>query len=449
MGTRRDRIVVRAAFVLFGWWWAWRRLRHTYFFFDEWSMVGRTLHTGPLEGMTTQFNGHLWVFQDVIYRIQVGWFGLDDHWFVVATFLLSLATLQLVLSAIFERVGMSFPAGLMLATLLTYLGAAAQNFVFAVQVSPTFAAATAYAPALVVLGRRSSRGRLVAVGGLVLASTMFDSGFGLVGWAFAAVLVVREWSPRDLVALAPAGVVLALWYGFADLGREIYPSDLGRQVAFAPRLLARSAGALLGGGPVVGTVLLAVAVFVAAFIRRTAITPERTSLALAGLVATGVIVVGISRNRAGIPDIPWREFNRYFQNVGVPLVLAFTPLVLAAVDGLPGARELPRAIRTGTVPVALVAAFLLGVPAEQDYGDDFVAWNGQVRRELDAALGTLARGCPAGTELDPAARPMGSLNPQIRVGFLVELVDRGLLDPDPDPDAAVDPVVAERMCPTG
>ena len=39
--------------VLFGWWWAWRRLRHTYLFYDEWSMVERVLRNSPLDGMTS------------------------------------------------------------------------------------------------------------------------------------------------------------------------------------------------------------------------------------------------------------------------------------------------------------------------------------------------------------------------------------------------------------
>ena len=93
--ANRPALGARAAswtgLVLFGWWWAWRRLRHTYLFYDEWAMVDRVVHSAPLDGMTTGFNTHLWFLQDPIYRLQGLWFGFDDHWLVVALFLVALA----------------------------------------------------------------------------------------------------------------------------------------------------------------------------------------------------------------------------------------------------------------------------------------------------------------------------------------------------------------------
>ena len=55
--------------------WATRQLRHSYFFYDEWSIIGRVLHMPAGAGTMASFNGHLWMLQYWLYRAQVSWFG--------------------------------------------------------------------------------------------------------------------------------------------------------------------------------------------------------------------------------------------------------------------------------------------------------------------------------------------------------------------------------------
>ncbi|MEP6299401.1 MAG: hypothetical protein ABJ382_18915, partial [Ilumatobacter sp.] len=217
-----SRIVVAQALAaaLLGVSWAGRRLRHTYFYFDEWSMIGRVTQLGPIDGATTSFNGHLWLFQDAIFRVQAVVFGLDSNVFVVAVFVLSLVALHLSLAALAVRVGVPVVPALMLAGLLTYLGPAAQNFVFAVQVSPTFATAAAVAVPAIVSGRQPTMRRCVIVSTLLLSSVSFDSGVGLMALALGGGSVVALWPRRRWWVLAPSGLVTASWYTFGNLGPE-------------------------------------------------------------------------------------------------------------------------------------------------------------------------------------------------------------------------------------
>ncbi|MCB0979595.1 MAG: hypothetical protein H6513_10775 [Acidimicrobiaceae bacterium] len=447
--ANRPALGARAAswtgLVLFGWWWAWRRLRHTYLFYDEWAMVDRVVHSAPLDGMTTGFNTHLWFLQDPIYRLQGLWFGFDDHWLVVALFLVALAGFQLVLAALFERAGMAVLPAALTATLLVYLGTASQNFTFAIQVSPTVAAAAAFTPGLLVIDRRASRMRDVGVGLAVLLATLADSGFGVVGLVFAAVLISRVWSWRHLVSLVPAALVLVWWFGLTDQGPAPFPSSAGHQVVFAARLLIRSAGALVGGGAVVGVAVLVVFVAAAAAaLRWGTMPPGGRALAIGALVATVVVAVGISHNRAGIPGLAWRDFNRYLQNVGVPLVLAAAPGLVAVGSRLVGTAPARRRWGAAVACAAIAAAFALSVPAERDYAADFLAWNGLVRQRVEATAVVLATGCPEGTVLHLDAQPAGGFSPQVTAQLVLDLMGRGLLHVQPG--VAPDPALTAELC---
>lgn len=431
--------------VLFGWWWAWRRLRHTYLFYDEWSMVERVLRNSPLDGMTADFNTHLWFFQDPIYRVQGRWFGFDDHWFVVVVFLGALAAFQLVLAAVLERAGVAMAPAALVATALTYLGTASQNFMFAIQVSPTIAAAAAFAPALLVVDRAPSRWRAAGVGGLLLLSALADSSFGAVGLAFTVVLVLRRWNWRQLGAVVPAALVLLVWFGFVDHPPVAFPTSVWRQAHFAGRLVLRTAGAWLGGGAVVGAVVLVVlAAATVTALRWGVMPPGGRALALAAAVATVVIAAGISHNRAGIPGLAWRDVNRYFQNVGVPLALAAAPGIVGVASRFAGAAAVRRRWGVVVACAAAVAAFAATVPAERDYARDFLAWNGLVRQKVDATVALLSTGCPAGTILRTDAQPAGGFSPQVTVQLVLDLMDRGLLQPQPG--AVADPAVTAELC---
>lgn len=57
-----------------GGFWAAYGLRHTYFFYDEWSMIDRVVRLPFWAGTTSSFNGHLWMLQYWLYRAQTSWF---------------------------------------------------------------------------------------------------------------------------------------------------------------------------------------------------------------------------------------------------------------------------------------------------------------------------------------------------------------------------------------
>lgn len=429
-------VIVSAAGVL----WSARRVRNTYFHFDEWSMLGRVTSFGPIEGATTSFNGHLYLFQDLVYRTQATAFGLENNHFVRFVFLVSLVALHLSLAWLILRLGASSTLAVLIAALLTYMGAASETFLFPFQLSPTFAAAAAIAGTAAVIDAEPTVRRSFLVGALMLLSVLFDSGMSTLALALCGGVVVQQWPRRFWWTVAPSAATAVGWFLVADLGPS-FPGSVGDRGVFVARLVVRSAGALVGGGAWAGAVALAgFSAALAAAVRSRALSRSARAVTIAGFVATVLTAVSIAQSRAAIPGFTFFNFNRYIQNVGLPLLITFLPSLIAVgrqtLDRWPERRTVLHVAAT----LAVALAFASSLDEEREYGTVFVGWNQRVEAIVDATASLAVNGCPAGTRLDPASRPAASLSPQITAALVVEFVERDLIVADPDVDPSADVV---------
>jgi hypothetical protein len=426
-------------------WAAWH-LHRSYFFYDEWSMIDRVLHEPPLAGTMASFNGHLWMLQYWIYRAQVTWFGVDDHVFVAAVFVVALVVLHVSLAMLLRVSGLSPVSSTLLAGLLTYLGAASQNFLFAVQLSPALSlAAGAAASALALAGPPTGR-RAVAVGSLALLAVALDSGMALVSVTLASVVTVLAWPGRARLAVVPGLLAVAFWAIVGSHG-PAFPASLDVRAQFAGELLLHAAGALIGRGSRTGAVLLAIAVIlVVSVLRRGEADARGRIMLVAGGAATTVVVAALAAARAGYPGIDLVLFNRYLQDVAIPLTVAVAPIVAI------GGRRLVRAVwpaagpRTATAAgaVLLAGAFACGLAPKRAYHSGFERMNVATRDGVASAAMVVRDGCPSGRPPDAASQPLGEIGPQISTRLIRELVERGMLSAPVG--RRPDPAIVARMC---
>lgn len=414
-----------------------------YYFYDEWSMIYIGSHFKALDGMTTSFNGHLWMMEYWIYRIQVSVFGLDSRFFISACFVVAIVALHLSIAAVLRACDLPRQLSLMIGGLLAYLGCASQNFIFTVQVSLVLSMAAGLFGAAIVLRNLPSTRAIVGTGLCLLASSVLASGVAIGVVAFAGVIAAIRWRWAAVSAVAPAAIVLVWWFTTAELG-EHYPAALGDRVSFASRLLLQSVGAVAGNERAVGAMLSGVAMtlIVVALVCRW-LDKRAVTLLVAGIASAIVTAAAIAQSRAGIRGFNFENFNRYLSYVAIPLTLAAAPALVAVVRNIPfGKRQtsLVRAVPAGAVAIA----FILGLSTASSYTELFEVWNVQTRHDVVAATLVINEGCPSGVAPDPASFPT-SYNPQLTTQLLRELVERGALSIGPT--EAADPVVTARMCP--
>lgn len=430
-----------AGALLAGW-----ALRNSYFFYDEWTVVERALDMPAAAGMFTPFNGHVWIAQYWFYRLQLSWLGVDDHRLVCVLFVGALIALHAAVAVVFRVAGLSRPVALLAGGLITYLGAASQNFVFAIQVSPALATAAGVAATAIVLARPPSAASRAWVGGLMLAAVGFDSGTAVIAVTLAAGAALAAWRRRAWPVVLPAAlaVVSALFWGWGDAAP--LPAAPGTRLVFGVHLLFRSAGALVGGDEHAGLALVAASIAVLlAGVRWQAIGPRSAALLVAGTTAAGVATTAIAVSRAGDAQLDFVNFNRYLQNVGLPLFIGLLP-AWADTCGVLAANAVPprvRPILAWIGPGLVLAAFLAGVPAMLRYQRMFEEWNLETRRQVQGAAAIVLDGCGPGTPPAAESRPLGALGPQLSTRLLRALLERGLLHPAA---AAPDPAVRRRMC---
>lgn len=427
-----------------GLWWSGRRVAHTYFHYDEWSMLARGIKFDPIHGATRSYNGHLYLFQDLVYRTQATFFGLDHNRFVAAVFLASLLALHFALAWLAIRLGMSPLLALATGGLITYLGAASETFIFPFQLSPTFAAAVAITATAVAIDHDPSRRRAVVVGSLLVLSVLFDSGMSVLGLALGGGIVVSTWPRRFWWTLVPSVVIVVSWALVADLGQS-YPGTLADRAGFMLRLILRSAGALVGGGAWAGAAVLVAggaAVTVAVHARLLSATARAVSFS--GLAATLLTAASIAQSRATIAGFTFFNFNRYLQNVGLPLAVTFIP-ALVSVAGAATRRWPQRQTALHAIGVIMVAlAFAAALDDERSYATAFVGWNETVERDVKQTVSLITFGCPPGTRLDPNSIPAGDISPQLSTSLLIDLVERDLLTSGQRSE--YDPAVTNAVC---
>ena len=203
--SRLRTSVAWVAIPLAGALWHLHNLRGTWWFFDEWSVIERVSHRAFFEGVTTGFNGHLWMPTYVLYRAQVSQFGIERHAFVMAAYVLVLVALDLAIAAVLRASSVPLLVALPMAALVTYLGVAGQNLLFVVQASSMLAMALCAAATALVLRRPPTRTTLTIVGVVLLCAVGADSGYALSGIVLASIVAVLTWSwRRAWPALVPS-----------------------------------------------------------------------------------------------------------------------------------------------------------------------------------------------------------------------------------------------------
>jgi hypothetical protein len=431
-------------------WAAWH-LRNSYFFYDEWSMVERALHMPPGLGMMANLNGHLLMLQYLLYWAQVAWFGLGSHTFICVAFVCALVAFHLSVAALFKVAGLPSVASVLLGGVLTYLGAASQNFIYAIQTSPMLSPTACFAASALALARPASRRRSVVAGALLLVSVGLDSGMALVGLPFAIVVVGLSWRRSALPAVLPALLALIAWFTLAGFG-PAFPSSLGQKVGFARHLLLHALGGLVGRGETVGAAILLLSAAVIVFgLRRRHVTGVPRIMLIAGTVATAVATAALAQSRAGLRGFTFFDFNRYLQNVAVPAALAIVPALAVTARGVLANRPRLAAIAAPyagyLLPLGAMAAFVLGLRPLHAYAVGFETWNLGARRVVRQAALTLRDGCPSGEPPQPWIAPLGDFAPQVNVTLLRELFDRGAFDTLVATSLEPDPLVVARICP--
>lgn len=447
--TRSARTAAWVVIPLLGAWWHAHNLRGTWWFFDDWSVIDRVLRVPLRDGLLGGFNGHFWVVEFLVYRVQVHTVGIDSHRFVALCYVAVLAALVVALAAVLRAGGTPTLVSLGTAVVVTYLGVGAQNMLFAVQVAPMLAIAVCLAATAVALRFAPGRLAVAVVGGALLLSVGCDSGYALTGILLATVAVWRSWPGRARLAVVPAIVAVATWHLVGDLGPR-WPGTVGRRAAFAVDLVLHTLGALVGRAIVAGTVLAIVTVVLIGLgLRSGHVTGAARTLLYAGGAASVLAVGALAQARADLVGRDFASSNRYLQNTAVPLVVALVPALAASLRGLsarllagrsPGARAGAAAI----APVVVALAFAGGLGPLRAYRAEFVAANGAVRDAVRSTVVVVVGGCPFGTDLDPASQPAGAASPQLTTGLVVDLVAAGALTPVEGADA--DPAVVERIC---
>jgi hypothetical protein len=398
------------------------RYHHTYFFYDEWGMIDRvTSGSNHLDLAFRSFNGHLWVFPYLTYLAQVRWFGLATNWPVFTLFCVSLVALYLAIVAVLHALRVPLPIAAAAAAVVTYFGPGSQDMVFEVQLSWNFAAAFGLLAAVIVLRARPSWVPASAAAVSLVIAAGWDSVGATLLLVLVAIVAVRMWRRAIvLVTLAPAATLVGTWWlliGHSAPNQG--PSSAGAAARFAVRLVLSAFGGLVAHGIAVGAfAAMATVTILAIAMRRERVGEPALTALIAGAATTAASVGMITVTRAGLVGKDLRDYNRYIQLIAILLVVTLLP---ALVDFGRSGRLVPDRRRTILAVVAILVVFVANLSTMRSYRDTFELWNAQTRNLVAQSVGVVAAGCPPGSAPDPAALPLGSLDPQISVSLLQRL----------------------------
>jgi hypothetical protein len=414
------------------------RYPRRYWFYDEWSIIDWVHSGGSGWGpIFDSFNGHLVAGSYLTYRAQLALSDLDDRYVVYGVFVASLAALHFALAVLFRTAGVPALPSVLAGGALTYLGRGSQGAVFEIQLSFNSATAGAVAAVAIALGTGSLR-RATASGALVVVALCFDSGVAAVALLPLLVLTAGRWPWRHTALAVGPGTALAGWWTLASPARPGFPASAADQAKVAARLLVDGLGAMVGGPTAAGAGVLVVlaGVAVAVAVRpglRGRLDATLVRLLLAGGATAVAVAVLIAKERAGVLQGGFDDFNRYLQIVAIWATVGMLPAAWALAVPRP-AEGGPRPAPTGRVLAAsagVLVAFVAGLPALGSYQARFESWNESVRLAVAESVAVLDRGCPPPGTLQPAGRPVGALGPQVDVRLLTALHAAGELGSDP------------------
>ena len=415
-----------------------------WYFYDEWSMIHRVLVTrnDVLQGATLPYNGHLYIICYLLYKAQLA-LGLGNHALVWGMFCASLLAVNVAVAMLLWVGGVPPLASSVAGAVIAYFGPGAQLMTFEFQFTMDAAIALPIFSGYFVVRDRNRRLSSVLVGILLLLSIIFDSATAFAGLIFVTVLVALRWRDRwTVVALSPSVVAGGILLLAAHGALLTQPASAAQEALFAIRLLFLALGGLVGGGKVAGVVVLVVSAATLAWALHDGVLPTAIlHLVTAGLVSGLAMVAVTAWSRAGLVKDDFFDFNRYVSLVAVYFLIALAPLFVAVARTI-------LVDRAWSIEPALacllVVVFLLNLQPLTRYRNSIDTWMAQTHALVEDVTWSMSRSCPPGRSLDLAAKPLGTLDPQITVGLLRELEASGSLKPPPR-QPAVSPVVTPMV----
>jgi hypothetical protein len=390
--------------------------RNQWFFFDDWTFIEQI--SGPLD----PHNGHLSLLPLALYRGLLGIFGLSVYWpYWLLVLVAHLALVHLVWRSML-RSGVLPWIATFLATVLFFVGAAAENILWGFQVGFVGALALGVAAILILASDKLTVPTIAAVN--VLAVAAFASSGTSIPLVAVAVLVGlrRHRVLKTVFALALPIALYATWY--LTIGRlSQLPST------------ARTAGEVLLGVPE-----YALAMFEGGFERMTPIP-------LAGGLLLIVLIAWLfMRPKAIVAPATLVAYALFLAGMGFALLTGYTRLGLG-IDAAASERYvyvtilfsapllgiiLSKVVQRGWVPLSAVCVFIVLV-AGNNLGMLIVTASNEGEREqgsrtrmLDALSVALADRSQA--HVDEFPDPEWA--PSITVGDLIALHDQGLINPE-------------------
>ena len=416
------------------------RYKDNWYFYDEWSMIHRVLATRNkiLQGITLPYNGHLYIICYLVYKAQLA-LGLANHALVWSIFCASLLAVNVAVAMVLWAGGVPPLASTVAGAVIAYFGPGAQLMTFEFQFTMNAAIALPILSGYFVLRDRNRSLSSVLVAVFLLLAIIFDSATAFAGLIFVAVLVALRWRDRwMLVALGPAVVAGATLLLATHGALLTQPATPRQEALFAAKLLLLALGGLVGAGKAAGIVVLVASASALAWaLHKHALSATTAYLVTAGFVSGLAMVTVTAWSRAGLVKNDFFDFNRYISLVAVYLLVALAPLFVAV------ARTILAHRAWSIEPVLacmLVVVFLLNLQPLARYRSTIETWMTQTHALVEDVTWSMSKSCPSGESLDPAAQPLGTLDPQITVGLLRELEASGSLEP-PARRPALPPVV--------
>jgi hypothetical protein len=270
------------------------------FYFDEWSFI----LTAPDWTLATYFephNEHPSMLLRAVYAVLLNTVGLRTYLpYMALLYIAHLANVVLLFELVRRHAGELI--GVAAAALLLVLGAGWEDLYWAWQMA--WLASVACGLGALLLVATPGRWRLLAAV-LLLAASLSFSGIGVpFAVAVTVYLLLTPARRRDVLALVPLGVALALWYVlFGRFGQHPNPQPTGANLLLDPVYaawgLSQGVAGLLGLSDWVGIpiLMLAVAGLAIAWRRR---PPDALTMGVgAGLLAF-YLVAGLTRAQLGL-----------------------------------------------------------------------------------------------------------------------------------------------------
>jgi hypothetical protein len=388
--------------------------RHQWFFFDEWFFIADP------DNLLAPHNGHLSLVPAAAYHVLLSVFGLSTYlpFFVLLLLVHLLFAHQLWLAMV--RSGVHPWIAVALDLVVIYLGAGAENILWAFQIG--FVGALAFGLGALLIVTRSAvgwRGFLAA--GLLSTAALASSGTAIPIVAVAAVVAIRVHGlRRALVTFLPPVALFGLWY--LALGRNSqlpsYPNGIGEVLVDVPAYIVRMfAGGFDALTPLagIGTILL-IAIIGWVVVHASDLLKPATLLPYA-ILAAGLAFAAIT------------AFSRIGIGIGAASAQRYVYVTIALAVPLLGLMLTRLALR-GTAPlvatvivVLLVALYNLSTLAVS--ANNEAAREQTTRQRLYAAL-DYANAHP--DEVDGAALPDPDWVLPITVDKLLALQDQGWIE---------------------